>query len=76
MVYDITFRFCQKFLSPGDRTIDQMIQAARSGKKNILEQGNDLNHSQNPGASYSTRVSSREGLGWGGVREGVSASGG
>jgi len=37
VVYDITFRFVHKFLSKGDRTIDQMIQAARSGKKNILE---------------------------------------
>ncbi|MGV3663875.1 MAG: four helix bundle suffix domain-containing protein [Prosthecobacter sp.] len=37
VVYDITFRFAHKFLSKGDRTIDQMIQAARSGKKNILE---------------------------------------
>lgn len=32
VVYDITFRFCQRFLSRGDRTIDQMVQAARSGK--------------------------------------------
>jgi four helix bundle suffix protein len=37
IVYDITFRFCHKFLAKGDRTIDQMIQAARSGKQNILE---------------------------------------
>jgi four helix bundle suffix protein len=37
VVYDITFRFCHKFLAKGDRTIDQMIQAARSGKKNLLE---------------------------------------
>lgn len=37
VVYDITFRFAHKFLARGDRTIDQMIQAARSGKKNILE---------------------------------------
>jgi four helix bundle suffix protein len=37
VVYDITFRFCHKFLTKGDRTIDQMIQAARSGKQNILE---------------------------------------
>ena len=37
IVYDITFRFAHKFLAKGDRTIDQMIQAARSGKKNILE---------------------------------------
>src|SRR5437016_14561904 len=37
VIYDITFRFAHKFLSKGDRTIDQMIQAARSGKKNLLE---------------------------------------
>ncbi|MFA5043942.1 MAG: four helix bundle suffix domain-containing protein [Kiritimatiellia bacterium] len=37
VVYDITFRFAHKFLDRGDRTIDQMIQSARSGKKNILE---------------------------------------
>jgi four helix bundle suffix protein len=37
VIYDITFRFAHKFLSKGDRTIDQMIQSARSGKKNILE---------------------------------------
>lgn len=37
VVYDITFRFAHKFLSRGDRTLDQMIQSARSGKKNILE---------------------------------------
>lgn len=37
VIYDITFRFAHKFLPKGDRTIDQMIQAARSGKKNILE---------------------------------------
>ena len=37
VIYDITFRFAHKFLSRSDRTIDQMIQSARSGKKNILE---------------------------------------
>lgn len=37
VVYDITFRFAQKYLSRGDRTVDQMIQSARSGKQNILE---------------------------------------
>jgi four helix bundle suffix protein len=37
IVYDLTFRFAHKFLSRGDRTIDQMIQSARSGKQNILE---------------------------------------
>ena len=29
--------FCQRFLRKGDRTIDQMVQAARSGKQNIVE---------------------------------------
>ena len=37
VVYDLTFRFAHKYLARGDRTIDQMIQSARSGKKNILE---------------------------------------
>src|SRR5205085_4920667 len=37
VVYDLTFRFCQRFLERGDRTIDQMVQAARSGKQNIAE---------------------------------------
>lgn len=37
VVYDITYRFAHKFLARGDRTIDQMVQAARSGKQNILE---------------------------------------
>ncbi len=37
IAYDITFRFAHKYLSRGDRTVDQMIQSARSGKKNILE---------------------------------------
>ncbi len=36
-IYDITFRFAHKHLAKGDRTIDQMIQSARSGKQNILE---------------------------------------
>lgn len=30
-IYDITFYFAHKYLTKGDRTIDQMIQAARSG---------------------------------------------
>ena len=37
VIYDLTFRFCQRFLAKGDRTIDQMVQAARSGKQNIAE---------------------------------------
>jgi len=37
VIYQITYRFCKKFLERGDRTTDQMIQAARSGKQNIIE---------------------------------------
>ena len=37
VVFDGTCIFCQRFLSRGDRTVDQMIQAARSGKQNIVE---------------------------------------
>jgi four helix bundle suffix protein len=37
IIYDLTYRFCTRFLSKGDRTIDQMVQAARSGKQNIVE---------------------------------------
>ena len=37
IIYDITYYFTHKFLSRGDRTVDQMIQAARSGKQNIAE---------------------------------------
>lgn len=37
VVYELTYRFCQRFLKKGDRTIDQMVQAARSGKQNIIE---------------------------------------
>jgi four helix bundle suffix protein len=37
MIFDITFYFTQRFLQKGNRTIDQMVQAARSGKQNIAE---------------------------------------
>ena len=37
IIYQGTQFFCKKFLSKFDRTVDQMIQAARSGKQNIIE---------------------------------------
>jgi hypothetical protein len=37
IVYDATVRFTQRFLEQRDRTVDQMIQVACSGKQNILE---------------------------------------
>ncbi len=37
IVYSATVKFCERFISIKDRTYDQMIQAARSGKQNIIE---------------------------------------
>ena len=37
LIYDITYLFAHRAFSRGDRTIDQMVQAARSGKQNIVE---------------------------------------
>lgn len=37
IVYDATVRFCADLLDRRDRTVDQMVQAARSGKQNIVE---------------------------------------
>ena len=37
IVYDVTVKFCAKYLDRRDRTVDQMVQAARSGKQNIVE---------------------------------------
>ncbi len=37
IVFDGTVRFCGRFLDRRDRTVGQMVQAARSGKQNILE---------------------------------------
>jgi four helix bundle suffix protein len=36
-LYDITYFFTTRFLEPKDRTRDQMLQAARSGKQNVIE---------------------------------------
>lgn len=41
-LFQMTFVFCDRFLPKhGDRTVDQMIQAARSGKQNIIEGSED-----------------------------------
>ena len=36
-IYDVTYYFVNNHLAKGDRTVDQMLQAARSGKQNIAE---------------------------------------
>ena len=50
VIYDATVWFCSHYLKRGDRTNDQMIQAARSGKQNILE------GSQASGTSKKTEI--------------------
>jgi four helix bundle protein len=50
IVYDGTVKFCDRFLKKSDRTFDQMVQAARSGKQNILE------GSQASGTSKETEI--------------------
>lgn len=37
IVYDATVHFCDRFFDKRDRTHGQMVQAARSGKQNIVE---------------------------------------
>ena len=37
IVFDGTICFCRRFMDSRDRTVDQMVQAARSGKQNIVE---------------------------------------
>ena len=41
-LFQLTVEFCKRFLpAHGDRTVDQMVQAARSGKQNIVEGSED-----------------------------------
>lgn len=37
VIFEMTYYFCHNYLKKGDRTVDQMVQAARSGKQNIIE---------------------------------------
>ncbi len=41
MLYDYTCRFCERYIPPGDRHHDQMVQAARSGYQNLAEGSED-----------------------------------
>jgi hypothetical protein len=50
VVYDATLYFCNRFFSKRDRRREQMIQAARSGKQNIIEA------SQASGTSKETEI--------------------
>jgi four helix bundle protein len=37
LCFDVTVRFCERYVDRRDRTHDQMVQAARSGAQNIAE---------------------------------------
>jgi four helix bundle protein len=37
IIYDATVEFCERYVDPRSRTRDQMVQAARSGKRNLAE---------------------------------------
>ncbi len=37
IIYDATVAFCGRFIDRRSRTTDQMVQATRSGKQNIVE---------------------------------------
>ena len=37
IIYDATVAFCERFVDRRSRTVDQMVQAARSGRQNIAE---------------------------------------
>ena len=45
VLYQMTYVFTRRFLPAfGDRTVDQMVQAARSGKQNIVFAWKKLTH--------------------------------
>ena len=37
VICDLTVKFCERFIDQRSRTVDQMVQAASSGKQNIAE---------------------------------------
>jgi len=37
LVYDLTVRFCDRYINKRSRTHDQMVQAARSGERHVEE---------------------------------------
>ena len=50
LVFDVTVRFCDRYIEKRSRTHDQMVQAARSGVQNIAE------GSQASGTSKKTEI--------------------
>ena len=46
LIYDSTYGFCEKFLDSRSRTVDQMVQAARSGRQNAMRKSDGTPHCQ------------------------------
>jgi four helix bundle suffix protein len=55
IIYDATVRFCDRFIDKRSRTHDQMVQAARSGNKNIAE-GSQISGTSKEGEIKLTNV--------------------
>jgi len=55
LVYDVTVRFCDRYISPRSRTHDQMVQAARSGVQNIAEGSQAIGTSKENGTQAHER---------------------
>ena len=55
IIYDATVRFCDRFIDKRSRTHDQMVQAARSGNKNIAE-GSQISGTSKEGELKLTNV--------------------
>ena len=69
LIYDVTVRFCDRFVDRRSRTHDQMVQAARSGVQNIAE-GSEAAATSNASGSLTRRARSRKS----GMVSGTSAS--
>lgn len=55
LVYDVTFRFCERYVDRRSRTHDQMVQAARSGAQNIAE-GSQVSGTSKSSEMYLTGI--------------------
>lgn len=65
LVYDVTVRFCDRYVNERSRTHDQMVQAARSGVQNIAEGSQASGTSKKPNSSSRTwRAPAWRSCGW------------
>ena len=56
LAYDVTVRFCDRYVEKRSRTHDQMVQAARSGVQNIAEGSQASGHVQESSVSRRQRL--------------------